>query len=120
MNAVTTAEYVVLESLSEVALEQDINEQAAKGYKLVVFTSTPSTTEHDKTYNAVMVRETVSTELLNRIADLETRLQALDANYENTRQQVISHESVRLGTRSRLDSLEARCNDIEAKIDWSK
>ena len=150
MNAMTTAEYVVLEQLTPDKLQNEINEYAKQGYRLVQFTNQPYSDQADAFYNAVMVREPQATKpsvirrldalerakevqigLTNnlfeqfeahdrRIGELETRLQALDANYENTRQQVISHEAVRLGTRSRLESLETRCNEIEAKIDWSK
>ena len=110
MNAVMTAEYVVLESLSEVALEQDINEQAAKGYKLVVFTSTPSTTEHDKTYNAVMVRELVTTPTTEQTTTLHKRITILEEQLAKLDRQV---NFSRVETNNRLE-------DIEAKIDWSK
>lgn len=118
MNAVVTAEYVVIVRDNVADVEEEINTQAKQGYRLVSFETNPESKWEEASYSAVMVREpqptyltdwqarmaeweeafkksTLDNSLEQRVADLESRLQALDANYENTRQQVISHEAVR-------------------------
>jgi len=61
MNAVTTAEYVVLEELAPTLLADKINHYSQLGYRLLHFAAISATDILDQYYNAVMVREPAPT-----------------------------------------------------------
>ncbi len=109
MNAVTTAEYVVLDEINLTVFTEKLNRYAKEGFKLTNFETGLWEKDNQSWYTAVMVRElaaptTVQAATLHkRITILEERLAKLE------RQQNFM-----------LETSENRFEDIEAKIDWLK
>ena len=93
MNAVTTAEYVVLETTLPDDMQMEINKYAKQGYKLVSYSPVFDDSNRAVLYTAVMMRESTHT------SALAERVTAMAED---------------------VISLEKRIEEIEAKIDWSK
>lgn len=102
MNAVTTAEYIVLYEEFINTLSTELNTYAAQGYRLVQFTEVAANGVEDSHYTAVMVREpspSAFADLLNRVGNLEVNLSWV---------------------KGEVETAEKRIEELEAKIDWSK
>lgn len=113
MNAVTTAEYAVLESMKPGELQRLINEHAAQGFKLIHYCAT----DYDGLdFTAVMVREPKTPLIYRTEAQYE---QIIEAQRDITKLTARIAELEQRVTDMRND-VEKRLEDIEAKIDWSK
>lgn len=98
MNAVTTAEYVVLEQIDPNTFQQEINAHSKAGYKMVSTHVIFDDSNRAVLYNAVMVREPHT--------NSQTLIMILQNNI--------------LQLQSQVARLEEQVEEIEAKIDWSK
>lgn len=109
MNAVMTAEYVVIlrDSVSDV--EEEINTQAKQGYRLVSFETNPENKWEEGSYTAVMVREPAPTPTTDQTTTLHKRITLLEERLAKFERQTM-----------RIEELEKQVNDITDKIDWSK
>lgn len=110
MNAVTTAEYVVLEQIDPNTFQQEINAHSKAGYKMVSTHVIFDDSNRAVLYNAVMVREplnaAIASDFIGHFMVLATRVEALESKQDYY--------------LKRIEELEKQVNDITDKIDWSK
>ena len=98
MNAVMTAEYVVIVELKLSEIQEKISEHAAQGFRLASLETNPETSFETGSYTAVMVREPHT--------NSQTLIMILQNNI--------------LQLQSQVARLEEQVEENEAKIDWSK
>lgn len=106
MNAVTTAEYVVLEQIDPNTFQQEINAHSKAGYKMVSTHVIFDDSNHAVLYNAVMVREplnaAIASDFIGHFMVLATRVEALEG-----RLNAINH---------RLDGIEKDVNGTDGLV----
>lgn len=127
MNAVTTAEYVVLEATSPMALQAQINKHAAMGYKVTAFHVTQEVPDNSSAfYDAVMVRNPViDTQISeNTIKEILTCIDAMGWNREvffsNLLSELKNEEETYTRFKpiiERIAALEGRVNGINHRLD---
>lgn len=101
MNAVTIAEYQVLEHYDAAQLQHMINEHAAQGYKLLHYCAVPDEANRTLNFTAVMVREPK----YESVSEITLRLENLEVALQERLTQIAELEH-------RLAELARRINDL--------
>ena len=126
MNAVTTAEYVVIVRDNVADVGEEINTQAKQGYRLVSFETNPENKWEAPSYSAVMAREPKTSVIYRPELQFE---QILEAQRDITKlKERVTKLELRANGLERdkqrmtnvLGDQQRRIEELEAKIDWSK
>ncbi len=117
MNAVTTAEYQVLEHYDAAQLQHMINEHAAQGYKLLHYCAVPDEANRTLNFTAVIVREPEATNAETMWRKYDEALQAYTKLLEQTKtERTESMRSLEFVLTQQIEALEYRITELERKV----